>query len=315
MAYRFTQTEKWTDSWFSQLTPLQMLLFIYLCDNCDIAGFINVNIKRWASDLNSEQSKILGALEALGRGLIYSTNKEIIFIKNFLKHQKNYPINPNNNAHLGIIKRFEACKIYFEVDTLESLLSLESLGATEGLPSPYGKGNGSGSSNGVFDFKQSLINLGATEQHASDMMKARNKKKLVNTESALNLFINQAKQLNMTIAEAVEYCAGRSWGGLRVEYVKKDIGAQQLNYLSGPDETDLVNQINAITDPFQLDVALSKFQYNDQFTVLYHTELQKFISWDTMVKCPKIGKVARKIFTAKSIDNLLTPATYGQRVR
>lgn len=164
-----------------------------------------------------------------------------------------------------------------------------------------------------FDFKQSLIDLGANEQHVSDLMVARKSKRLVSTQSALNLFINQANQLNMTIAEAVEYCAGRSWGGLRVEYVKKDIGAQQLNYLSGHDETDLINQINAITDPFQLDVALSKFQYNDQFTVLYHTELQKFISWDTMVKCPKIGKVARKIFTAKSIDNLLTPATYGQR--
>ncbi len=137
------------------------------------------------------------------------------------------------------------------------------------------------------------------------------------------------KNLDLDAEEFIAYYEARGWvsKGSKIKSWKacvttwkKNAGKfddkkQGLNYLSGHDETDLINQINAITDPFQLDVALSKFQYNDQFTVLYHTELQKFISWDTMVKCPKIGKVARKIFTAKSIDNLLTPATYGQRVR
>jgi hypothetical protein len=108
----------------------------------------------------------------------------------------------------------------------------------------------------------------------------------------------------------------KDWRAALRNWAKNNTGEKTgLNYLSGQSESELIAKINAITDPFQLDVALSKFQYNDQFTVLYHTELQKFISWDTMVKCPKIGKVARKIFTAKSIDNLLTPATYGQRVR
>jgi hypothetical protein len=135
------------------------------------------------------------------------------------------------------------------------------------------------------------------------------------------------KNIDLDAEEFIAYYEARGWvsKGSKIKSWKacvttwkKNAGKfddkkQGLNYLSGHDESDLINQINAITDPFQLDVALSKFQFNDQFTVLYHTELQKFISWDTMVKCPKIGKVARKIFTAKSIDNLLTPATYGQR--
>jgi len=135
------------------------------------------------------------------------------------------------------------------------------------------------------------------------------------------------KNIDLDAEEFIAYYEARGWvsKGSKIKSWKacvttwkKNAGKfddkkQGLQYLSGHDETDLINQIDAITDPFQLDVALSKFQYNDQFTVLYHTELQKFISWDTMVKCPKIGKVARKIFTAKSIDNLLTPATYGQR--
>lgn len=106
----------------------------------------------------------------------------------------------------------------------------------------------------------------------------------------------------------------KDWRAALRNWAKNNTGEQTgLNYLSGKPESDLIAKINGITDEFLSDVEMSKFQFNDQFTVLYHTELQKFISWDTMVKCPKIGKVARSIFTARSINHLLTPATYGQR--
>ena len=228
MAYRFTTTEKWTDSWFSQLTPLQMLLFIYICDNCDIAGFINVNIKRWASDLNSTHDNILGALKGLSRGLIYSTNKEVLFVKNFLKHQKNYPLNPNNNAHLGILKRVEDQKSQFAVDSLESLLSLESLGAGEGLPSPYGKGNGKGSGKGngkgsgkdkyTQTFKNSLMEYGADEQLVDDWLKIREDKDATNSESALKLFMNQVEKSGHDINEVLKVCIAKSWKGFNTTW-------------------------------------------------------------------------------------------------
>ena len=44
MPRRFTMTEKWHDEWFLQLTPHQKLLWNYLCDNCDIAGFWEKNL-------------------------------------------------------------------------------------------------------------------------------------------------------------------------------------------------------------------------------------------------------------------------------
>lgn len=122
---------------------------MYLCDNCDIAGFINVNLKRWASDLNSDRNKIEGALKGLKRGLLFSDDNEVIFVRNFLKHQKNLPINTNNKAHLGILKRFDEYKSKFGVDTIEMLLSLESEGGCKGLQSPIGIGNGNGIGNGI----------------------------------------------------------------------------------------------------------------------------------------------------------------------
>jgi transposase-like protein len=136
-----------------------------------------------------------------------------------------------------------------------------------------------------------------------------------------------AKNIDLDAEEFIAYYEARGWvsKGSKIKSWKacittwkKNAGKfddkkQGLNYLSGKPESDLIAKINGITDEFLSDVEMSKFQFNDQFTVLYHTELQKFISWDTMVKCPKIGKVARSIFTARSINHLLTPATYGQR--
>ena len=55
MAYRYTNTDKWSDCWFSKLKPIEKLLFNYLTDNCDIAGFIELNQKRWASDIVTDK--------------------------------------------------------------------------------------------------------------------------------------------------------------------------------------------------------------------------------------------------------------------
>ena len=38
---RFTETLKWNDPWFRKLNPANKLLWQWLCDNCDGAGFIN----------------------------------------------------------------------------------------------------------------------------------------------------------------------------------------------------------------------------------------------------------------------------------
>lgn len=45
MAKRFSDTEKWSDPWFSELTPELKLLWLYILDSCDHAGIWNVNQK------------------------------------------------------------------------------------------------------------------------------------------------------------------------------------------------------------------------------------------------------------------------------
>jgi hypothetical protein len=145
MAYRYTNTEKWNDSWFSNLKPNEKLLFIYLYENCDIAGFVELNIKRWSTDLGYDKKIIEGALKGLQRGLIHSNLNDCIYIRTFLKHQKNLPLNPEKNmAHRGIIKRFDVYKNKFNIQNIIEFIE----GGSKGLGSPYGNGNGNGIGNG-----------------------------------------------------------------------------------------------------------------------------------------------------------------------
>jgi hypothetical protein len=143
MGYRFTYTEKWYDAWFTTLKPSEKLLFIYLYENCDIAGFIEVNPKRWSSDIGITAAQIKGALKGLGRGLIFSAAGDCIYIKTFLKHQKNYPLEPTKNpAHRGIVKRFVIYGYKFDLEATEEKIQEFLEGALKGLNSPIGNGNG-----------------------------------------------------------------------------------------------------------------------------------------------------------------------------
>ena len=135
MAKRFTDSEKWNDKWFRKLEPPHKLVFLYLCDRCTSGGFYELDYEMMAFQTGLEESTCKGAIKGLLRGL--KVKDEVLWIKNFLYHQKNLPLNPNNPAHKPIV---------LDVDQhLDSFPEIpKEIGADLGLFSPIGNSKGKG---------------------------------------------------------------------------------------------------------------------------------------------------------------------------
>lgn len=119
MGKRLTETGKWSDRWFRKLKPSEKLVFLYLIDNCNNAGFIELDYEHMAYLTGISDNEIPGAIKGLCRGCIEADGW--LWIKNFLRHQKNESLNPQNFAHKQILslikeqeKRFSGIKEFDE---------------------------------------------------------------------------------------------------------------------------------------------------------------------------------------------------------
>jgi len=127
---RFTESTKWSDPWFRGLTMESKCLWLWLLDNCDCAGIIEV-------DCGLAEFQI-GAIKplpspylALGDRVQKHGTK--LFIPKFIAYQYGAELNTANSAHKGVLKRLELAKIPCPVSIVTKL----SIGATKPLSSPY----------------------------------------------------------------------------------------------------------------------------------------------------------------------------------
>ena len=141
---RLTETDKWKDEWFGSLKPLEKLTFNYITDNCDNAGFFEINARLNSFIIGISEQEYLGAIKGLARGLIFSSDERKIWLKNFLEHQKNLPLNPENNYHKQIINLIKSNQQNFNYD-------FNYLGAKQGLFSPLVISNSLGNGLGLGD--------------------------------------------------------------------------------------------------------------------------------------------------------------------
>ena len=142
MAYRFSDTLKWSDSWFIELNSIEKLLFLYLCDNCDIGGFFELSLRKISFDLGCESKLIEEAIKGLQRGLIISDDESCVLVKNFIKHQKNLPLNIANKSHKGIFSRYNMYAPKFIGLKLDPINGYINKGASKGLQRGTGIGIG-----------------------------------------------------------------------------------------------------------------------------------------------------------------------------
>jgi hypothetical protein len=138
---RFTETGKWDDPWFRSLPGVHKLVFLYIIDRCNNAGFWEIDMASMAFHTKLEEKHLEGALKGLERGL--QTHDGWVWVKNFLRHQKNEVLNPSNPAHKQIISLLTVQPNRFP----ESAKYLPE-GASKGHLSPIGIGIGQGKGEG-----------------------------------------------------------------------------------------------------------------------------------------------------------------------
>ena len=69
MAIKFTDARKWDDVWFSELPMTGKVMFIYLCDMCDIAGFLEINER--LAKFQTGIDDVRGTIQSLSKSVIY----------------------------------------------------------------------------------------------------------------------------------------------------------------------------------------------------------------------------------------------------
>lgn len=117
MAKRFTDTTKWNEDWFLDLSISNKLFWIYICDNVDHAGIFKpnkrmfellvgdkINVKDFLSSVNSEKERI----KILENGRWYLTK--------FIEFQYGSKLNPNNRVHKSIIKLLDTNNVDYSID-------------------------------------------------------------------------------------------------------------------------------------------------------------------------------------------------------
>lgn len=171
MAYRFTDTGKWSDHWYLNLGVEGKLLWNYLCDTCDICGNMEFIPKVISSQTGIKESEIEALTKGLGKGLIWNIDGTGFILRNYLKHQKNLPIG-GSPFHKGIINRWyeishkfpncvidkvigitdEAERVTIPLPNPKHTLTIPLQKGYQtpsiGLPNPIGKGKGKGNKEG-----------------------------------------------------------------------------------------------------------------------------------------------------------------------
>lgn len=98
---RFTETDKWRDPWFRSLSAPSKLVFFYVLDNCNNAGFLEFDRELLVIFTKMKEEHLEGALKGLSRGIIEADGW--LWVRRFLRHQKNESLNGDNPAHKQII--------------------------------------------------------------------------------------------------------------------------------------------------------------------------------------------------------------------
>ena len=109
MPKRFSDSLKWDDPFFSELSNEYKLLWIYILDKCDHAGIFKVNKKMAEFCLNVKFN--WNEIQGVFKGRIQTLNGEKWFIPKFIEFQYGI-LSENNRVHNSVIQILKKEGVY-----------------------------------------------------------------------------------------------------------------------------------------------------------------------------------------------------------
>ncbi len=221
---RFTETCKWDDPWFRALKGVEKLVFLYVIDRCNNAGFWEVDEDAMAFQTKLSPAHISGAWQGLIRGLI--KHDGWVWVRRFLRHQKNENLNPLNNAHLQIISLLKEQIDRFdnEPEFQQFLAPYEPLFRGTGI----GKGKeGKGSAEGkpktdLPQIPSELIGMNGFSKSWEEFIQHRKQIRKPLTSLAARNILDSLSERPKDASDAVEMAIRRSWQGFEWAWFDKD---------------------------------------------------------------------------------------------
>lgn len=212
---RFTETCKWDDPWFRRLSMVEKLVFLHLTDTCNNAGFLEYDPDAMAFKLGCSQLEIEGAIKGLERGIKGASGW--LWVKNFLKHQKNDELNPANPAHKQIISLLKEQEPRFGQLADFPL----SKGACKGLKSPIGnsKGKGEGQKGSAEgEIPDALILEEGFEKEWDSFREHRQRLRKPMTLHACGLMLSTLSERPAKAAHGLKIAMEGGWTGFRWDW-------------------------------------------------------------------------------------------------
>lgn len=116
MGKRFTETGKWRDPFFRQLSPAHKLLWQWLIDECDVAGVVEPDWGLASFQIGMEVNPEM--VSGFG-DRVKTLESGKFFIPKFIEFQFGKTLNRANKVHLGVIRRLELIGIESPVQIVD----------------------------------------------------------------------------------------------------------------------------------------------------------------------------------------------------
>lgn len=112
MSKRFTDSRKWYDPWFRELSKTHKLFWFYITDTCDHAGFwkADFGLASFCLGEDIKPEEVLRVFNTNEKTRIKVIRKDFWWLTTFVKFQYNN-LNSGNNLHKSVIEKLKASRL------------------------------------------------------------------------------------------------------------------------------------------------------------------------------------------------------------